>query len=295
MRIDLNVNLVCGETNKSMTPRVEIKNINGINVIEDVVSTELKRQEALLKSHPEELRQETRLYCPQTDSTVLLREKDSPESYRYLPEYDLPEYPLDDVNLLDCPESFMSRHDKIKRIQQSHPSLGNATNLLLRLWTRPTSLPALFEGTLPFVKDQRFLLNWCTGELLAILNREFADSIESIPFSNEKFAELVESVRCGRLDKEIAKMEMISALKESRDLIVNNTPVISDSINLQDLNKEIDSLFAEHHERVTFLQSSEGKQRGSVDFFIGPLMKKFRGRISAVDLKNILINKLNKS
>lgn len=292
MRIDVNVNLVCGETGMAVTPRVELKNINGINIIESAVSSELRRQTKLLETQPQELKSETRFYSPETDSTVLLRVKDTSESYRYLPEYDLPEYPLNNVESGDK-LLFLSRHERIKQFQKSHESLKEQTDLLLRLWIRPLNLPTLFQNSLPFVNDARFLLNWCVGELLGIMNREDVDSISITP---EKFANLIENVRMGRIDKEFAKIELTRALKNSSNIkIIESGNVIKSEDDLMnELNKEIDNLFTLHSNRLKFLQSPEGQRRGaSVDFFIGPLMKRFRGKISAVELKSILEKKIN--
>ena len=280
MRIDVNVNLIDPETDEAVTARVELKNINGINSIESALSTEIKRQQQLLLLGST-VRQETRLYCPDTDSTVLLRVKDGAETYRYLPEYDLPSYSSTVVQESNVPSS---RHDKIKIFQNTHNVLENNSDLLLRLWTRPECLPSLFEHCLPFVTDVRFLLNWCTGELLAILNREECDKV---PFAATTFADLVEGVRAGVIDKELAKSEMIASIKESRDLNPGSIKTITNA-NLSKIYAAIDSLFSKHSDRIHFLKSVEGGQRGSVDFFIGPLMKQFRGEITAKELAKML-------
>lgn len=283
MRIDVNVNLVNEVTGEAVTPRVELKNINGIGVIETAVNAELKRQENLLKQN-NILSPETRFYSPETDETILLRTKDASESYRYLPEYDIPAY--ETKSFIDFQEMPLTRHERIQKYQQLYLQLQGAD--LLRLWTRPETLPTLFEQCLPLVTDQRFLLNWCVGELLAILNRE---NIELIKFTPETFANLVESVKIGKFDKEIAKAEILAALKEHRDLVISLSPNNFTDIDAA-INREIDDLFTLHADRVAFLKSPEGQKRGSVDFFIGPLMKKFRGQVTAVQLTSLLKNRI---
>lgn len=284
MRIDVNVNLVNEETGAPVTPRVELKNINGIGVIESAVSAELRRQENLLKQE-NSLASETRFYSPETDETILLRTKDASESYRYLPEYDIPAYDIE--TFIDLQNIPLTRHERIQKYQELYPQLQGTD--LLRLWTRAESLPSLFEDCLPFVKDKRFFLNWCLGELLAIINRE---NIETIAFTPENFANLVECVKSGKLDKEIAKKEMLAALKEHRDLSIRDSPKTGTDLDAA-INREIDDLFMLHADRIAFLKSPEGQKRGSVDFFIGPLMKKFRGQVTAVELTILLKNRLN--
>lgn len=285
MRVDVNVNLIEEGTGRAVTPRVELKNINAINGIEAAISAELARQHTLLQSNPAELRQETRLYSPELNQTVLLRVKDTSESYRFLPEYDLPMYDLNlTEHLSDIP---FTRHQIIQEQLNSYPNL--CPDLLLRLRSSNSNLAILFNDCLPLVNDQRFLLNWCLGELLAILNREV---IESIHFTPKSFAQLVDCVASGSLDKELAKSEMTAALKYARDLEnISSKPSL---LNHQELDTEIDNLLNKHPDRVQFLKSPQGLKRGSVDFFIGPLLKQFRGRTSAQDLAVRIKQRLEK-
>ena len=191
MRIDVNVNLVDQETGAPLTPRVELKNISGISIIESAVSAEIRRQIQLL--HDELPRQEeTRLYSPERDETILLRIKNSSASYRFLPEYDLPPY---DLESLDTPnDDHRTRHERIKSLQAQYPELANRNEILLRLWARPLILPDLFEGSLKYCSDPRFLLNWCVGEVLAILNHPEIISETEFKITCEKMAELVDAV-----------------------------------------------------------------------------------------------------
>lgn len=289
MRIDVNVNLVEDGTDKLVTPRVELKNINGISVIESAISAELKRQINSIQNNIP-LSQETRLYSPEKDETILLRAKDPSESYRYMPEYDLP--PMD-LSPFDTVHNYYTRQERIKLIQSKYPELP--TDILLRLWSRPQILPDFFEDSLKSNStDSRFLLNWCVGEFLALLNN-LEITYYRFKISPLQFALLVNNVKNGTIDKEIAKYEIYAALKESRDL---NFISVKSSSNLDStvdsVNRAIDELFANNPDRVDFLKSPEGQKRGSVDFFIGPLLKQFRGRISAKELTIILKEKLGK-
>ena len=292
MRIDVNVNLVEDVTDKLVSPRVELKNINGISVIESAISAELKRQIAAIYNNIP-LSQETRLYSPEKDETILLRAKDPSESYRYMPEYDLP--PMD-LSPFDTAHNFSTRQERIKLIQSKYPELP--TDILLRLWSRPQILPDFFEDTLKSNStDSRFLLNWCVGELLALLNHPEITcfTLNTFKISPLQFALLVNNVKNGTIDKEIAKSEIYAALKESRDLYLLSAYSYGNpdrNHTVDSVYRAIDELFTNNPDRVKFLKSPEGQKRGSVDFFIGPLLKQFRGRISAKELTIILKEKL---
>lgn len=287
MRVDVNVNLIDEETGERVTPIVELKNINAINGIESAVTSEISRQQDQINSgNSLELNPETRIYSSVSNETILLRSKDSSESYKYLPEYDLPVYNLNVSDYLaDIPKT---RHQIIQDQLVLYPDLSK--DLLLRLRSSNIKLANLFDQTVSLVYDRRFLLNWCLGEFLAILNRE---NIDSIQFTPKSFAELVENVAKGSLDKELAKSEMNCALKSSRDLNLLSITPENDILNDQEINNEIDNLLNKHPERVSFLKSLEGQRRGSIDFFIGPLMKQFRGRIDVKDLAIRIKSRLN--
>ena len=297
MRIDVNVNWIDSDSLEPITPRVELKNVNGIGIIESAIICELNRQHNEMENDKSILHlPQTRLYSPDLGKTILLRLKDPLESYRYLPEYDLPLY--------DLPESFvqkikksmpLTRKERIENILKKYPQLN--FQHLKRLWTRPHCLPNFFEECLKLPienenYDPRFLLNWCIGELLAILNRE---NFEFFYFTPNSFFALIEAVKSGKLDKEFAKTSLLEAIRNSRDLTFTFATDKNSHDNLDEtLSEEIKNLFNSHLERVKFLKSVEGKARGSVDFFIGPLMKRFRGKISVQELVNKLKDELEK-
>lgn len=299
MRIDVNVNWIDSDTDQPVTPRVELKNVNGIGIIESAVICELNRQRIELTSTPSHLllpQTQTRLYSPDRHETFLLRSKDPSQSYRFLPEYDLPPYDLTESFIHKIKSSMpMIRSERIENILIKFPQLN--LEHLKRLWTRPSCLPNLFEECLKISIennmtkscDPRLLLNWCIGELLAILNRE---NFQTVPFTAHSFYQLIEAVKIGKLDKESAKLSLLEAIRNSRELVFTDNNQLSFEDLYKTLTKEIQNLFSLHPDRIEFLKSKEGKTRGSVDFFVGPLMKKFRGRITVKELVNKLKNEI---
>jgi aspartyl-tRNA(Asn)/glutamyl-tRNA(Gln) amidotransferase subunit B len=286
MRIDVNVNWICADSQAPVSPRVELKNISGIGIIGDAVQAELDRQQHLIRQNVLQ-HAETRVYMPQSNITLPLRSKQFTQTYRYLPEYDLPEYPIG-IELIDSVKTAMplTRQVRIQNLLNSKDSLNR--DHLERLWSSPTNnLPDLFEACINLnCQDPRFLLNWCTNELLALLNRQDR-KLEKLSFTPVAFVALVESVRTGQLDKELAKQEMSLAITQDRDVKQMTEPPLQNNnqkSNYSLIDDEIVQLFKSHPDRIKFLTSAEGRVRGSVDFFVGPLLKKFRGRVKASEL-----------
>lgn len=290
MRIDVNVNLIDSESGNALTPRVELKNINGISVIESAVSSEINRQLKLLKDGKIDLKEETRFYSPEKDETIFLRLKSSSASYRFLPEYDLPEYNLEAQ--LSEEEVLLTRDERVKLIISNYPQLIDKDEILLRLWTRPNLLPNLFQEALKHSLNPLFLLNWFVGEILFILN-----SCPEVPeieckFSGKNLAQLVDGVKNEKIDKEIAKLEIFTALKSFRDIEVGQKLIPTENDIIETVYKAIDQLFLENPDRVKFLKSPQGQEKGSIDFFIGPLLKSFRGKLTVKELSVLIRDKL---
>lgn len=86
-RCDVNLSLKpCGST--TLGTRVELKNLNSFRYIEKAIHYEQQRQADLL-DNGQSVRQETRLYCPNTNRTQTMRSKENENDYRYFPDPDL--------------------------------------------------------------------------------------------------------------------------------------------------------------------------------------------------------------
>jgi len=115
LRVDCNVNVI--ETTNSnnndkrrRSPRVEVKNLNSIQQVQDAINYEARRHAELLLQQeqkqqedeyppPSHAAAETRTWNVALQKTVLLRVKDGEEDYRFLPEPDLPPLVLNERTL----------------------------------------------------------------------------------------------------------------------------------------------------------------------------------------------------
>ena len=122
LRVDCNVNIEDRDGKRS--PRVEVKNLNSIQQVQDAINYEARRAASLLMSKTPAQQEETRTWDVLKKKTTLIRSKDSATDYRFMPEPDLPPLVLEDVigqlstfldeNLVELPA------DARKRLQQ-HP------------------------------------------------------------------------------------------------------------------------------------------------------------------------------
>lgn len=281
MRIDVNVNWIDSDTRSAMTPRVELKNVNGLNIIEEAIACELERQ----RNEPLDIQQQqTRLFIPGTRETKLLRSKDNSIKYRYLPEYDVPEQAIT-PELLESIRQTMpkTRHQRIQALCESHPSLKAES--LLRLWSHP-QLPDLFTATIETsTAPAEFILNWMIGDFLGVVNKT---ECHEMNISSTALSKCLNLLHSKAIDRQSVKRALFQALRTQSDFLIPNPSQTEPS----DLLSDIDSLLSQHSDRIAFLRTEEGRLKGSLDFFIGRLLKRHRNSISVSELTTILRSKI---
>ena len=283
MRVDVNVNWIDSDSKKKLTPRVELKNVNGIKIIEDAIEAELERQK---RTPSEELQEETRLFLPSCQETIFLRRKDFSALYRYLPEYDICPVPITD-DLIDQVRSSMpkTRQQLVKEWSTEHSQLK--PEILVRLWSH-SSLPSIFARLLQLNSlHPEFVLNWLVGDLLSVLNK-YPGVVVKI--SAENCSKLLIMLQNNQIDKAQAKRLLFEAVQNETDLQLPEAPSMFGDV---DLDREIEILFQEHEDRVKFLQEQQSLKKGALDFFIGRILKKHRGKVSVNTITEHLHRKLN--
>jgi len=238
--------------------RIEIKNVNSISNIIDAINHEKTRQE---KEKP--IKKETRMWNSEKKITIKMREKESAEDYRFIPEPDLPVINIagNEVKKLrgELPETPMQKLDKlIKKYKLDRKSA--------EILTKNLELVEFFERVSEKVSPD-FALSWVTVELLRVLNWN-KKSLEEVDIKPEHFTELLHEVKSKKMTGLKAKQILNQFIPKSFS--------VEDSKSTQRITdeKEIDKLCKKAiSSNPKAVEDYKAGEKNSFNFLIGEVMK----------------------
>jgi len=245
--------------------RVEIKNINSIENIGRAIDYEIKRQIENYEKGEEQGR-ETRTFDEKKGITIKMRDKESAEDYRFIPDPDLPVIKLNEKEIShlkrELPETPEEKLEKL--LKKFKLEKSDAEILMKNL-----DLVEFFEKLAEKVDTKKYV-SFVTIELLRVLNynkKTLED--EDVDIRPEHLAELIEQV-----DK-----NAITVLKAKQ--IMNDFVPLSFSfkekfgkeqmkISPQQLDAICKKVISENKQVVQ--QIKEGKKE-AINFLIGQVMR----------------------
>jgi len=173
--------------------KVEVKNVNSFRFLQKAIEYEIARQVRDVGDGLT-IRQETRLFDPESGRTFSMRSKEDAHDYRYFPEPDLPLLVLEPA--------------AIERIRASLPELPEARRLR---FVSQYGLPAYDAGVLTqdaavaryfeqvaAAAPPKLASNWVMGEVLRAL-KEDDRGIGDAPVHAAGLAELIDLVDAGTI------------------------------------------------------------------------------------------------
>lgn len=289
LRCDANVSVRKG-ADAPLGTRVEIKNINSISNVVKAITYERERQIDQLEKGAA-IVQQTRLWNVDTGRTAPMREKETADDYRYFPEPDLLplQFTQEDIDLhqKSLPELPLQR---FKRYFVTYKLGENEAWALVE--QRATS--DYFESLIQLTQDPKSSGNWLLGEIKAYLNQQNIP-IRDFPLKSEKIASLIELVKSGKLPHHLAKEQLFPAmlaqpeadplsLAEEKQLLIE-----SQAVELETAMQQIMQAFPDEVQRY-----QQGK-KALQGFFVGQLMRQFKGKADPKEVNQVVQKSLKKS
>jgi aspartyl-tRNA(Asn)/glutamyl-tRNA(Gln) amidotransferase subunit B len=295
------------DANVSVRPRgqhdfgakVEIKNMNSFRAVEHALAYEAERQIAALRAGGT-IAQETRGWRDDKGVTVPQRSKEYAEDYRYFPEPDLP--PL------------MLNPEYVESIRAKMPELPDAKReRFLRdygltpydadVLTSERAMADYFEATVratgatasknvTSATNAKTAANWITGDLRRLLNAAGLD-IAASRVTPGGLAELVALVEQGTISGKQAKsvLEQAFASGEPPAAVVKREG-LSQLSDAGELEQVVDAVLADNPKAVEDYRAGKSS---AVQFLVGQVMKRTKGRAKPDAVQPILLGKLGQS
>tara|TARA_Y100000310_G_C20696541_1_gene826105 strand:+ start:2916 stop:4283 length:1368 start_codon:yes stop_codon:yes gene_type:complete len=265
IKVDTNVNI------PGKTERVEIKNISSVEDIGKAIGFELERQ------LEEGSTKETRRFDSVKGKTMVMREKEGAEDYRFISDPDLQEIIISKefVSSLErgLPES---PDEKLERFIKAH-KIGKEDAAVL---TKHVDIAEFFEKVAEKV-DARFALRWVTVELLRHLNYH-KTSLGEVDIAVEDFVGLLKMVQSGK----ITELQGKQLLNRFYPKSFNPEKKAEKKIDSEkELEKVIEKVVEENGKAVSDFKAGDKK---ALNFLMGRVMAKTSGRADFKVVRRLL-------
>ncbi|PPE06510.1 Asp-tRNA(Asn)/Glu-tRNA(Gln) amidotransferase subunit GatB [Mesoplasma corruscae] len=282
LRTDVNISIrPFGVT--EFSNKVEIKNLNSISNIKKSIDYEIDRQTKLMLNN-EIIKQETRRFDDQTNSTVAMRSKTDALDYKYFREPNIAPIQIDKSWIEEIINQSPESPD-VKRVKYQEVyglSLYDTNNLLANL-----ELNDFFEETIKLTNDYQRVANLLTSDIQAILN-DRNTTIDTLKITPQNLSELITLIQEGiisskhyktlipiMVDSEVLLQDLIEELKIK---IISDEATIVKLLNpIIENNSELIKEYNERPERVT-------------KTIMGQLMKQTGGNVNPEKSMQIIID-----
>lgn len=283
MRADVNISI---SDNDILGVRAEIKNIGSISNVGLAIDYEIKRQEEILESGGV-VYEETRKFDSTTNTTILMRKKETGNDYRYFPEPDIPYLELSDDMISGVKESIVLLPDERRKIYLERNILPINVEKLINNKDLSDYLNSFIKTNIDFKVASNLLLT----DISSYLNKNRL-SIFDTKLSYDKFIELVTLLSDGVITNKIFKDIMVDILeKDSSIKEILKEKNISLETDTSSLIKIIEKVLLENEKSLNDYKA--GKDN-ALKFLMGMVMKETKGSFNPKLVNETLIQMCKK-
>jgi aspartyl-tRNA(Asn)/glutamyl-tRNA(Gln) amidotransferase subunit B len=286
IRCDVNVSIM-DENDTEFGTRVEVKNVNSFASIRETINYEIKRQSELKSSgRYDEVIQETRRFDDESGTTIHMRSKVDAIDYKYFTEPNIPRFKITKEYIEEIKSSIPALALERKNIYINEYNLSDYDAGVL---VKEKSVSDYFEECIGYGCNPKSACNWITTRLLGELNKN-ETSIDEIFIRPEMINTLVNLVETKKISSDQAKKVFSSMLEEklTPEEIVKkyDMEVIEDS---ELIEKLVDEVINENSQAVNDYHNG---RTNMLDYLVGQVMKKSKGKANPTEAKEKMISKL---
>lgn len=286
LRCDANISIRLRGTS-TLGTKVEVKNLNSIRNVKKAIEFEIERIIQLLENG-EQVKQQTRSFDADTDTTFAIRDKEEANDYRYFPDPDLAPFHLSDHYIQSIQASMPELPSQLEaRFMESYQLNDYDAKQLCDT----TATAAYFELVTQRTIHYKAIVNWMMGPIKQYLNERQLD-FDQFVFDPTTFASLIELVQSGKVNFSAASSKLLPVLLEQ-----GGDPLqLATSMNLimvhdgDMLEKWVDEAIAAMPDKV--VEYKKGK-KGLIGLFVGEVKKRSKGQADPKLVTELLEQKFN--
>lgn len=281
-RCDVNISLK-PEGSPTLGVRTELKNLNSFKFIDKAIAYEQARHQDHLERGCT-LRQETRLFCPETEKTISMRAKEQEQDYRYFPDPDLLPIFINSDTLETLRKALPPLPQKIQTELRNHTQLNEED--IHFLLASPSNWQFFNAVKQQGSIEDKTVCNWMKGIYSAAL-KEHQETFENPPISAQRIAELLQYLEKKLISNSMAR-QVFNKWLAGVNASVEETIEKEGLVEVKDsalLTSIIDSLIKKYPDQVQEYRQGRIKL---LAFFVGQVMKETKGQASAEEVNRLL-------
>ena len=281
IKADVNVSI-----KESNFTRVEIKNVNSFTSIVESAKVEIGRQRKVIKQRGE-IKQETRRFNEEKNTTEFMRSKENAQDYMFIPEVDLPSLELAD-EIIENLKSQIPELPKVKREKYKEYNFDKET---IEVLVSNLYLTEIFEYVISQKLSPREVGLFLRREILRVLNYH-NDTFEDLERKDikEELTNLIEMLGKGTISYTTAQRVLEKLYEENikvrKYVEENNLFQVQDTELIEGLVKKA---LQNSPKAVEDYKSGNMK---SLNFIIGIVMRETKGKAKPHIVQQILKKKL---
>ena len=276
MRADGNVSIEGGN-------KVEIKNIGSFHDLEKALHFELTRQQSL-SERDIDIVMETRHWDDRRKITVSSRSKEEDQDYRYFLENDIPwvkiEQTTRDALKENMPESISSKKERYVEKFDIAPQVAE-------IIASDKYYSQLFENAYS-EQNAKDIANLITTDVIGFIDTK--EKQQKSKITSKHLSDLIDAINAKTITRNSAKVALQEIAKSGKD-----TELILQEMDLGQVSdsSEIDAIISQifEDEKQAVIDAKERPE--TVNFLVGKVMQKTKGKADPVKTLELIKSKLN--
>lgn len=289
IRADVNVSIM-DENDSVLGTKVEVKNVNSFDAIRKTINYEIQRQSKLKREGKyNEVIQETRRWDDEKGITVHMRSKADAIDYKYFTDPNIPRFKITKELISEVKSKIpsLAYERKEKYINEYGLSSYDASVIV-----KDKKVSDYFEECIYLGSDAKSACNWITTRLLGEINKSEEITIDNIFIRPSMLCELIKLINDKKITNNQGKKVFTHMLEEKllpNEIVKKYNMEVLEDDNL--INSLVTEVISENEKAITDYNNG---RTNMLDYLVGQVMKKSKGKANPVVAKEKLLEKINK-